>query len=95
MNDTRDNLFLIGVVLHDLTVETESLLVLSDALEDHASGISSAANPKKLREAAAIAKSAALQVGVAAANIVGAAERLRLVAEITEITGVSGGELPS
>jgi hypothetical protein len=95
MNDTTDSSFLIGAVLHDLVIEAESLLLLSNALEDRASGIESAANPQKLREAAAIVKSAALQVGIAAANIVGAAERLRLVAEFAEITNVSGGDLPS
>ena len=89
MNDTQDTSFLIGAVLHDLAVESESLLVLSNALEDQATGVSSTANPKKLREVAAIVKSAALQVGLAAANIVGAAERLRLVAEVAEITSVS------
>ena len=95
MSDTHDYSFLIGAVLHDLAVESESLLILSNALEDQATAISSTATPQSLRQAAAIVKSAALQVGLAATNIVGAAERLRLIAEVAEITDVGGGELPS
>ena len=95
MNDTTDPTFLIGAVLHELVIEAESLLLLSSALEGRATEISGDATPQKLREAAAIIKSTALQVGVAAANIVGAAERLRLVAEFNELINESGGELPS
>jgi len=91
----HDYSFLVGAVLHDLAVESESLLVLSSALERQASGISSVATPQTLGEAAAIVKSAALQVGMAAANIVGVSERLRLVAEVVEIAEVGGGGVPS
>ena len=87
--------FLIGAVLHDLAADGEALLLLAHALEDRASGITSSARPQQLREAAALLKSGALQLGQAAANMVSSAERLRLVAEFHEIADNESGELPS
>ena len=87
--------FLIGAVLHDLATDGEALLLLAHALEDRASGITSNARPQQLRETAALLKSAALQLGQAAANMVGSAERLRLVAEFHQLADDGGGELPS
>lgn len=53
------------------------------------------APPQKLRETAALVKSTALQLGQTAAKLVGAAERLRLVAEFNEGDGdADGGEPP-
>lgn len=86
--------FLIGAVIHDLAGDAEALVLLAHALEGRASGLNSMARPQQLREIAALVKSAALQLGQAAANMVGSAERLRLVAEFHELAD-EGGELPS
>ena len=98
-NDKSDDAdlsrLLIGAVLHDLAGDAEAVLIIAHALEERASGISSTAQPQKLRETAALVKCAALQLGLAAANIVGCAERLRLVAEFGEATETSGGKLSS
>jgi len=95
MNDADDSRFLLGAVLHDLAGDAEALVILAHALEDRASGITSNARPQQLRETAALVKSAALQLGQAASNMVGAAERLRLVAEFHELADDGGGDLPS
>lgn len=96
MGDDLDNpSFLVGAVLHDLVCDAEALLLIATALEDRASTISNADPPQKLREASALLKSAALQVAIAAANMVGGAERLRLVAEFAEVEGMGGSHLPS
>ena len=87
--------FLVGAVIHDLVCDAEALLLIASALEDRANGISSTDPPQKLREASALLKSAALQCTSAAANMVGGAERLRLVAEFAEIEGMGGSHLPS
>lgn len=94
MHEDADTRFLVGSVVHDLVDDAEGLLVLAHALEVQANGISSTTRPRQLRETAAIVKSAALQLGQAAANMVGSAERLRLVAEFHEICE-ERGELPS
>ena len=91
MTDTQD---LLETVLHDLATDAEALLIIAKALEDRASGIPINTEPQRLLETAALVKSAALQIGLSAANIVGAAERLRLVAEFVEVEKV-GGDLPS
>ncbi|HKO51979.1 MAG TPA: hypothetical protein VJV79_29925 [Polyangiaceae bacterium] len=95
MHEDADSRFLVGAVLHDLACDAETLLLLAQALEVQASGISSNARPRQLRESAAIVKSAALQLGQAAANLVGSAERLRIVAEFHEIADDRGSGLPS
>ncbi|HEY5376469.1 MAG TPA: hypothetical protein VIK01_22470 [Polyangiaceae bacterium] len=87
--------FLVGTVLHELASEAETLLLIAEAVEDRATGIASNAHPQKLREAAALVKSSALQLVMAAANLVGTAERLRLVAEFVDVDDRSGGEPPS
>jgi hypothetical protein len=94
-NELDDPSFLVGAVLHELAGEAEALLLIASALEDRATGISSTASPQQLREAAALVKSAALQVALGAANLVGAAERLRFVAELAEIGAMGGSDLPS
>jgi hypothetical protein len=95
MNDADNSALLMATVLHDLVTDAEALLLIANALEDRACDVSSNADPQKLRETAALVKSAALQIGLAAANMVGSAERLRLVAELREFTDKGGGELPS
>jgi hypothetical protein len=84
---------LIETVLHELASDAEGLLLVANALEDRAAGISSNARPQQLRETAALVKCAALQVTLAAANMVGTAERLRLVAEFA--VAATGEDLPS
>jgi hypothetical protein len=86
--------FLVGTALHELASEAETLLLIAEAVEDRATGIASNAQPQKLREMAALVKSSALQLGLAAANLVGTAERLRLIAELVDVDHGSG-ELPS
>jgi hypothetical protein len=95
MHEDTDTRFLLGAVLHDLVCDAEALLLLAQALEGQASRISSSARPRQLRESAAIVTSAALQLVQAAANMVGSAERLRIVAEFHEIADDRGGGLPS
>lgn len=94
-DDENTPSFLVGTALHELASEAETVLLIAEALEDRATGIASNAHPQRLRETAALVKSSALQLGMAAANLVGTAERLRLVAEFAEVTDPSGGELPS
>lgn len=86
---------LIGLVLHDLAAETEILLLMAQALDDRASAVTSMASPQRLRELGALVKSAALQLGLGAANVVGTAERLRIVAEFIDVSDEDSGELPS
>ncbi len=86
---------LIALTLHDLASETEALLLMAQALEDRATGIANNAPPQKLREVAALVKSTALQLGMAAANIVGTAERLRIVAAFDEVSEPNAGNLQS
>ena len=87
--------FLVGTILHELASDAEAVLTVAKALEDHASGISSRASPQKLREMAALVKSAALALTMAAANVVGATERLTIVAAFTEIDETGDGGLAS
>lgn len=91
-HDQNTPRFLVGVVLHELAVEAETLLLMAKALEDRASGIPSSADPQRLLELAVLVKSAALQLVMAAANVVGSTERLRIVAEFAD---VASGPLPS
>ena len=86
---------LIETVLHELATDAEALLLLANALEDRATGISTSAHPQKLRETAALVKGAALQLTLAAATMVGTAERLRLVAEFAAVSTPGGQALPS
>ena len=96
MNKTDDTpRFLIGMVLHDLAAEAEGLVLLANAIEDRAVGVSTQARPQQLRETASLVKNAALQLGQGAANMVGISERLRLVAEFSEHADADHGELPS
>jgi hypothetical protein len=95
MQEDADSRFLVGAVLHDLVCDAEALLVLAQALEVQATGIASNARPRQLRESAAIVKSVPLQLGQAAANMVGSAERLRIIGEFHELADDRGGGLPS
>lgn len=83
--------YLIGMVLHDLASDAEHVTLIADGLEDRVSATASNAHPQKLREMATLVKAAALQLGMAAANIVGSAERLRLVAEFAEVDNEGAG----
>jgi hypothetical protein len=86
---------LIGTVLQDLASDADAVLVLAQALEDKATGIGSGATPQNLREMAALVKSAALALGMAAASVVGATERLSIVAAFIDLDETDGGGLPS
>lgn len=87
--------FLVGTILHELADDAEAVLLIAKALEDQASGTGSGATPQKLREMAALVKSAALALTMAAANVVGATERLTIVAAFAEIDEAGGGGLAS
>jgi hypothetical protein len=94
MTDEHDDAkALIETVLHELATEAETLLLLATAVQDRATGISSNAPPQKVRETAALVKGAALQITIAAATLVGTAERLRLVAEFSAVA--TSSDLPS
>ncbi len=93
--DRSDPRLLVGSVLNELAADAEAVLVIAKALEDQATGTGSGANPQRLREMAALVKSAALALVMAAANIVGATERLRIVAAFVQVEDSGGGELPS
>lgn len=82
---------LIEAVLQELASDAEALLLITSALEDRASDVSSHATPQRLREVAALVKAAAIQTGLAAANVVGSAERLRLVAEFGNVETADWG----
>jgi len=86
---------LVGTILHELADDADAVLVIAKALEDQASGTGSAATPQKLREMAALVKSAALALTMAAANVVGVTERLTIVAAFAAIDEAGGGDLPS
>ena len=94
-NNDSSPRFLIASVLHDLATDAEAVLDLAKALEDQATGTASSAAPQKLREMSALVKSAALALLMAAANVVGATERLTLVAAFAEVDESGRGELPS
>jgi hypothetical protein len=87
--------FLIGAVLHELAADAEAVMLIAQALEGHATGFGSGAEPQKLREMAALVKSAALALGMASANIVGVTERLKIVAAFAQVDESGGGDLPS
>ena len=93
-DDYRPQL-LIGAVLHALAVDSSAALDLASAFEDGATRIASSARPKEIREAALRLKSTALQLCESAANLVGSAERLRIVAEFADEDDAPGGDLPS
>lgn len=86
---------IIGTVLQALASDADAVLILAKALEDQATGIGSGATPQKLREMAALVKSAALALGMAAASVVGATERLSIVAAFIDVDESGGGDLPS
>lgn len=86
---------LVGTVLQELASDADAALLIATALEGQASGIGSSADPQKLREMAALVKSAALALGMAAANLVGATERLSIVAAFMEVDENRGGDLLS
>ena len=94
-NDPLSPRFLVGSVLHELASDAEAVLLIAKALDDQASGTGSSAAPQKLREMAALVKSAALAICMAAASVVGVAERLAIVAAFAEIDEAGGGDLPS
>ncbi|MEO7038042.1 MAG: hypothetical protein ABI548_29005 [Polyangiaceae bacterium] len=87
--------FLVGTILHELADDADAVFTIAKALEDQASGTGSGAAPQKLREMAALVKSAALALCMAAANLVGVTERLTIVAAFAEIDEAGGGDLPS
>ena len=95
MTDDSTPRYLIGMVLHDLASDAEHVLLIAGGIEERVSELASNSHPQKLRETAMLIKAAALQLGMAAANIVGSSERLRLVTEFAEVDNASGGELPS
>lgn len=87
---------LVGSVLQELAADADAVLLIAKALEDQATGIGSGADPQKLREMAALVKSAALALGMAAANVVGVTERLSIVAAFIDVDEAGGGgEMPS
>jgi hypothetical protein len=94
-NDENSPRILIAAVLHDLEEEAEAVLDLAKALEDQATGTGSGAAPQRLRQMGALVKSAALALLMAAANVVGATDRLTLVAALAEVDDSGPGELPS
>jgi hypothetical protein len=85
---------LIGQTLRDLASDTAHLLLAAEALEGEAAGISNHADRQALRVVAVLVKSAALQVGMAAANVVGTASCLLILAELDDASDADG-ELPS
>ena len=87
--------WLLGRILLELANDAEALLLITSALESQAAGITSNACAQRLAECAALVKSAALQAGLAAARLVGSAERLRLVAACLADANTDNGELPS
>lgn len=88
---------LVGSVLEELASDADAVLLIARAMEDQATGIGSGAHPQKLREMAALVKSAALALGMAAANIVGVTERLSIVAAFIDVDEEEGGgrDMPS
>lgn len=95
INDESSPRLLIGAVLHELASDAESVMLIAQALEGHATGFGSSAEPQKLREMAELVKSAALALGMACANIVGATERLKIVAAFAQVDESGSGTLPS
>jgi hypothetical protein len=95
IHDQINHRLLIATVLQDLEIDAEAVLDLARALENQASGTGSTVAPQKLREMAALVKSAALALLMAAANVVGVTERLTLIATIAEVNDSGSGELPS
>jgi len=93
--DLSDPRLLVGSVLIELAADAEAVLVLAKALEDQATGTGSGASPQRLREMASLVKSAALALVMAAANIVGATERLTIVAAFVQVEDSGSGGLPS
>ena len=86
---------LIGAALHDLASDAEAVLIIAQALEDNATGIGRTTEPQKLLERAALVKSAALALVMAAANVVGVTDRLTVVASFAQADDSGGGDLPS
>ena len=91
--DRNDPWLLIGAVLQELAADTEAVLHIARALDDQVTRTESHATPQKLREMAALSKSAALALVLAAANVVGATERLTIVAAFAEDDEGDGGLL--
>jgi hypothetical protein len=94
-DDETSPRFLIGAVLNELAADADAVLLIAQALEGHATQLGSGAEPQKLREMAALVKSAALALGMAAANVVGVSERLMIVAAFAHVDESGGGVLVS
>jgi len=94
-NDESSPRFLIGTVLQDLASDAESVVLIAQALEGHATGFASGAEFQRLREMAELVKSAALALSLACANIVGATERLKIVVTLAQVHESGSGDLPS
>ena len=95
IEDHNSPRLLISSVLHELAADADAVLLIAKSLEDHASSISGGATPQKLRQMASMVKSAALALGMAAASVVGATERLSIVAAFIDVDEEGSGELPS
>jgi len=96
-NDGDTPRALLAYLLRGLASEAEALATTAEALDDEANAISGAGPAQRIMKSAALVKSAALQMTIAAANVVGMAESLRLVAGIVAVdeNEQGSGELPS
>lgn len=96
MSPQQSNLCtLVGAVLQQLTEDADAVLLIAKSLDDQVAATDGGMKPQKLRELAALVKSAALALGMASANIVGAAERLSLVAALAQLEGSGSANRPS
>ena len=86
---------LVATMLEELATDAQAVLVIANAIEHQATGTGISAEPQRLTEMAALVKSAALALIMAAANLVGASERLKIVAAFAEDEGMGGGSMPS
>jgi hypothetical protein len=80
-------------MLQELTAETEAVLEIAKALDAQVTRTENRRTPQKLREMATLSKSAALALVLAAANVVGASERLAIVVAFAEEEGEGGAVL--
>jgi hypothetical protein len=86
---------LVGTMLEELATDAQAVLVMANVFEQKSTGTGLGAEPQRLTEMAALVKSAALALVMAAANLVGATERLKIVAAFAEDEGMGGGSMPS
>lgn len=84
LTDRDDTWLIVGAALQELIEDAEAVLRIAGTLSDQVARGKTGSTPQQFREMAALGKSTALALVVAAASVVGSTERLSIVARFAE-----------